>query len=47
MALIDNSAASAKVHSIYDGSRKTRGVNWINNFSQVPPRRQLERLQPV
>ena len=47
MALIDNSAASAEVHSIYDGTRKTRGVDWINNFSQAPPIRQARRLEPV
>jgi hypothetical protein len=32
MALIDNSAASAEVRPIYDGTRKTRGADWIIDF---------------
>jgi hypothetical protein len=37
MTLINNSAASPKVHAIYDGTCKTRGIDWINNFWQAPP----------
>jgi hypothetical protein len=37
MALIDNSAASAELPAIYDGTRKTCGVDLVNNFWQRSP----------